>query len=245
MIFAGNCLYIDDTGMNSGNDTEDILKTAESLKGVATHFRVKLWGGGTRVDKYFSGVGYCGLNALEKINDEIMPVGTECQITGHIHMSLDSCDYIWVGARNAQNYGLLEEIASCIDNEMVLIKRGSDMTIDDTIGLYDICKKIYKIKELYIVERGISTFDRLPTSRWSPDLKGVIRIKHERPDIFKNLVVDCSHSVGDSNWIHDTYRAFKAIGIQHFMFECTHDGKSRTDKNHMLSTAQLKEILNG
>ena len=100
------------------------------------------------------------------------------------------------------------------------------------------------MKMPYIIERGINTFDRQPDSRWSPDLKGIIRVKNERPDIFSRLVVDCSHSVGRKEYSGDVYRAFKAIGVQHFMFECSiAPEKSKTDKGQILSIEELEEIL--
>ena len=124
----------------------------------------------------------------------------------------------------------------------VFLKRGFGMTVDETIGIYDIMKKRHN-KDCYIIDRGINTFDRLDDSRWSPDLKGAIRLKKERPDIFERLVIDCSHSTGRKELIADVYKAFKAIGVKHFHFECTSDGKSRTDKRHMISVKKLKKIL--
>ncbi len=238
MIIAGPCLYVDK------NDEEMVWQTARALSEIpeVTHFRCKLWGGGTRVDRYCEGIGIDGFNMLEDINNSLFPVGTEVQSLAHIgHATMRGLDFIWIGARNSQNYDLLQHLNFW--DGMVLIKRSPAMTIDEVIGLYDICKKIYQIRDVYIIERGINTFDRLESSRWSPDLKGVIRIKNERRDIFSRLVVDCSHSVGDRRWIHDTYTAFKSIGVEHFMFECTHDGVSRTDQNHMLNTDELREII--
>ena len=111
-----------------------------------------------------------------------------------------------------------------------------------SIPLYDIILKLYK-RKAYIIERGEVNFDRLVDSRWSPDLKGSIRIKQERPDIFDRLIIDCSHSVGRKEYVRDTYQAFKAIGVKHFMFECSIDGKSETDQRQMLSVKKLQDIL--
>jgi 3-deoxy-D-arabino-heptulosonate 7-phosphate (DAHP) synthase len=123
-----------------------------------------------------------------------------------------------------------------------MIKRGFGMTADEAIGIYDLCEKKFG-KQIYLIDRGIVTFDRHPVSRWSPDLKGVLWIKNERPDIFSRLVIDCSHSVFDKRMVGDVYRAFRAVGVEHFMFECTIDGKSLTDQAHMLSVAELADIL--
>ena len=169
-----------------------------------------------------------------------MPSGTEIHVPQQIGLC-KGLDYIWIGARNSSNYSLLSHL-KWFDG-MVLIKRNPGMTIDELIGIYDICIKQYGLKSVYLIERGINTFDRIPVSRWTPDLKGVIRIKDERPDIFERLIVDVSHSLGQKQWIDDTYKAFKVIGVNHFMFECTMSGKSKTDSGQMLSVAELKKIL--
>lgn len=253
MIIAGNCLMADE------EDIDIAVRTAKALKerNLADYFRCKIWGGGTSPQKYFKGMGLSGLLTLEQINRKIMSAGTEVQIPEHI----DYCnkyeykvDFIWVGARNCQNYALLERLEYFKGD--IFIKRGFGITVDEMIGLYDIIANpelnrslatlsLSRVnKEIYIIERGIITFDRLPDSRWSPDLKGVIRIKNERPDIFNRLVVDCSHSVGRKEYSGDVYRAFKAIGVSHFMFECSVEPeKSKTDKGQILSIEELETIL--
>jgi 3-deoxy-D-arabino-heptulosonate 7-phosphate (DAHP) synthase len=234
MIIAGPCSYID------LSDDGEILDTAVELKGVADWYRVKPYLGGTRPDRFMKGMEYSAHLMLKHINSTIMPVGIEVQTAAQLVEMHTAISYAWIGARNSANYGLLEELR--FYKGPLLIKRGPAMTVDETIGLYDILRDIYKFEPM-IIERGIVTIDRTDTSRWSPDLKGVIRIKNERPDIFRKLVIDCSHSVGVANYVADTYRAFKAIGCQHFMFECTASGKSRTDQGQMISVKQLKEIL--
>lgn len=234
MVIAGNCLFTD------LSEKQIIRDTAEALQGIATHFRVKIFGGGTRADKYFEGVGRKGMFVLEYINERIMPCGTEIQIPQHV-AECSELAYLWVGARNCQNYSLLQSLCTLYDGG-IMLKRGQAMTVQETIDLYDILVKRYD-RVPYIIERGEVNIDRLEDSRWSPDLKGVIRIKQERQDIFDKLIIDCSHSVGRKEYVRDTYQAFKAIGVKHFMFEATIDGKSLTDQRHMLSVKELENIL--
>ena len=69
-------------------------------------------------------------------------------------------------------------------------------------------------------------------------------MKVERPDIFERLVVDCAHASGRRELIPDTYRAFKAIGVEHFMFEVlAHPDKAKTDRAQCLSVEELGEIV--
>lgn len=232
MIIAGPCLYIND------QFTDEVLQTADELQGFATHFRCKIWGGGSSVEKYFAGVGSTGAATLQTISD-FMPVGTEVQDRRHLNICKD-LDYVWVGGRNCQNYRLLQDVARHRGD--VFVKRGPGVTIDEMAGIYDIMLGMHN-KEIYIIERGINTFDRLADSRWSPDLKGAIRLKMERPDIFKRYVVDISHSTGRKELIPDTYKAFEAIGVKHFMAECTASGFSHTDARQNMTVAELKDIF--
>ncbi len=241
MVIAGPCGFVDI------EDDTDIIKTAEALKdladdtGIDIKFRCKLWMGGTTIRLWADGVGGRGVKNLEYINTHILPTGTECQTWEQVKKCSD-LNYIWVGARYSQNYGLLRQFSKF--NGDLFIKRNPGMTTDELIGICDIMAVKFN-KQIYPIERGINTFDRLPHSRWSPDLKGALRLKYERPEIFDRLVVDCSHSVFIKEHVPDVYRAFKAIGVQHFMIECTHDGKSKTDSAHMLSVDELSKIVEG
>jgi len=234
MIIAGPCLYADKTDYN------EILQTAVQLQGIADRFRCKIIGGGTTPEKYMPGIGYEGVELLKEIQKKYrLKCGTEVHTPNQVVQFMD-LDFLWVGARNSQNYTLLEYL-SCHSGP-IFIKRGTGMTVEEIIGIYDIMVMKHYNPPL-IVDRGVVNIDRQPNSRWSPDLKGIIQIKKERPDMFENLVIDCSHSVGQKDYIEDTYKAFKAIGVNHFMFECTASGKSKTDQGHMLSVQELKDIL--
>lgn len=235
MIIAGNCSFIDIS------DIPLVWNTAKVLRKHIDYFRCKVFLGGTRPDRFVKGIEEDGMELLQRIDELVVPVMTEIQTERHIDICKGNVSSIWIGARNCQNYGLMPEISKWKGE--VLVKRHPGMTIDETIGMYDIYNQIYN-KQIYVIERGINTFDRQEDSRWSPDLKGVIRIKNERPDIFDRLVIDCSHSAGKREYIKDVYNAFKAIGCQHYMFECTLTGRSRTDDRQMLNPLQLWDILN-
>jgi 3-deoxy-D-arabino-heptulosonate 7-phosphate (DAHP) synthase len=235
MIFAGPCLYIDETS------AQEVYDTAKELAnmGKVVYFRCKLWGGGTVPSRYFPGIGKHGLSLFDKIR-ELIPVGTEVQTPSQYKLCVEHVDYVWIGARNSQNYGLRKYILQArLEGKKIayIIKRGFAMTVDELYGLYDIDHPDY------IIDRGILTIDPMPRSRFAPDLKGIIRIKNERPDIFENIIIDCSHSNFRKEYIKDTYIAFKAIGVNHFMFECTATGQSITDQEHMLSVQEFNEIL--
>jgi 3-deoxy-D-arabino-heptulosonate 7-phosphate (DAHP) synthase len=237
LIIAGNCSYLDIS------EQKHIIDNAYELKAIGVdYFRCKLWLGGTTPEKFMKGIESEGIQTLNWIDKNVIATGTEIHIPEQFALC-DKMSYIWIGARNARNYSLLNIIGKVKpDKQEIMIKRAPDMIIAETIGLYDICVKKFNFCP-YIIERGQVNIDRLEDSRWSPDIKGVIRIKQERPDIFDRLVIDCSHSVGRKEYIKDIYKAFKAVDCKHYMFESTLDGKSKTDERQMLSVKELKNII--
>ena len=233
MIIAGHCLYTHKC------KKDNILKTFHDLKGFATHFRIKLWGGGTTYKKYTEGVGENGVPLLKEIN-ETFPCGTEVRTPGQVDLCKE-LDYLWIGARSSQNYDLLEHIGKEYPGQ-IMIKRGFGMTIDEVIGIDEIMRLKYN-REVYIIERGINTFDR-GHYRWSPDLKGLIRLKHDYSKLFDRTVVDCSHSAESWTYVPDTYKAFKSIGVKHFMFECYSNlNFANADQHQAITVDELKRIL--
>jgi 3-deoxy-D-arabino-heptulosonate 7-phosphate (DAHP) synthase len=221
------------------HDINAVKKTANALNGLATHFRCKVVGGGTSKEKYQEGIGITkGVKLLEIINKQI-PAGTEVHTLSHIE-ECKNLSFIWVGARNSQNYTLLEHL-KCFEGD-VFIKRGVGMTVKEMIGIFDIMAFIHK-KPVYMVERGIVNINEKEQSRWSISINDLLYIKYNREDIFRRLIVDCSHSSGRWEYIYDIYRITKYIGCNHHMIECTYDGISKTDQEQMLSVNEVKTII--
>jgi len=245
LIIAGPCTF------NTG-DEKAIKLTANNLRGVIDIFRVKLWAGGTAPDRWFPGIGESEPHSAGQFLMNLgLPIATEVQTPGQIAHCADwYFDTVWIGARNSQNYGLLQELFNEAYKQNtnsnhtfknVMLKRGAGMTIDETINLYGIMHQLGGIQP-YIIERGITSLDRSYGGRWTADLKIAYVFKHDYPHLFDKLVVDCSHSVGEKKYVEDVYTAFKSIGVKNFMFE-VFDGTSKTDVNQILTSDELKKIL--
>lgn len=234
MVVAGPCLY------TRPEMKAELDATAADLRGVADVFRCKLWGGGTSVERYNYGIGWTGLSDLTDLSRiSGLPVATEIHVPEQYVSK--AVDHYWVGARNSSNYSLLKFLAEKAGE--VWVKRAPGMTVAELCGIYDIVTKIHGARCM-VIERGINTFCRTDRMRWVPDIQGAIVIKHERPDVFNNYMVDCSHSAGQRWAVADIYRAFQAIGVRHFMFECWHDpSKAETDRDQAISVEDLKSIL--
>lgn len=236
MIFAGPCLLNDDE-----HEIENFYKTAEELAKIDNTivYRCKVIGGGTRPDRWAPGIRsfefFSGIDMLDTATE----IHTIEQARDAIS---DGVDWLWVGARNAQNYTLLQDLAKFSEEESVplLIKRHPGMGIEETIGLYDLYME-NGAHEVYLCERGINTFNRTEEIRWQPDFQFMAHVLNERPDI--ELVFDLSHSSFHRGLLFQYARAAAAMGVENFMVECYHDtDATRSDKAHALCMRDFRRL---
>jgi 3-deoxy-D-arabino-heptulosonate 7-phosphate (DAHP) synthase len=237
MIIAGPCLLNDNQA-----EIDNTVETARQLYAIdpEIRFRCKLWGGGTTPEKYKPGIGDAGISTMLNINKKIgLKIGTEIQTDYQDNITCNF-DFSWIGARNSHNYSLLKTVAFCNGYKTILIKRGAGMTVDEIIGVYDICDKIHFYKP-WIIERGINTFCRTDAVRWMPDFQGMLRIIQERPEI--NLMFDVSHATFKKEHIFPMIKAACALGVKHFMLEVYANPElTQSDKTHALSVEEFKPM---
>ncbi len=232
MIVAGWCVYSDDS------ETKKVLDTALKLKDAGVDwFRTKLWAGGTRPERWVPGIGKDGVCTLEAIS-EIMPAGTEVQTPEHIEACRD-LDYIWIGARNCNNFGLLMALSGW--SKPIILKRGAGNTVKEMYNLVSILKEVIGVTgDIYVCERGITTFNRTEEIRFTADFSGMC----EMMDLGLNVMFDVSHASFDKTKFKRLYDAAKAIGVEHFMFEVYENVDDATsDKQMAISIDELKEII--
>lgn len=243
-IYAGPCLLNDNKA-----EIEDCYKTAGRLTEIDNdiRFRCKLWGGGTTPEKYITGIGFDGIEIIDNITGKLK-TGIEIKdgsLLEDYRNELGNINYIWIAARSAQNYELLGCVYGYLDNSNcneVLIKRHPGMTVDEIIGIHDICEKIYGYKPI-IIERGINTFCRTEEQRWMPDFQGMLKILRERPDI--ELCFDVSHACGKASHILPMTKAAVSLGVKNFMFEVMNSpALSQTDKKQILNIEEFRQVYN-
>src|SRR3954451_6260932 len=105
----------------------------------------------------FKGLGVAGLEILAEVRELTgLPVVTELLDTQHADAIAAHADVIQIGARNMQNYALLEVAGKL--GLPVLLKRGLSSSLDELLMAAD-----YILKEgnerLMLCERGIRTFE--------------------------------------------------------------------------------------
>jgi 3-deoxy-7-phosphoheptulonate synthase len=168
---------------------EQLLSTAKKVKELgATILR-----GGTfkaRTSPYsFRGLGIEGLKMLAQARKETgLPVITEVTTPEQVESATEYVDLLQIGARNMQNFELLERVGKT--NLPVLLKRGLMSSIDELLmsAEYIMCNGNEKV---ILCERGIRTFER--QTRFTPDLVAIplLKSKTHLPVMF-----DPSHSTG-------------------------------------------------
>ena len=164
----------------------------------------------------FQGLGLDALAILAEAREATgLPVVTELTDVANADALGDVADVIQIGARNMQNYRLLEVVGKL--GKPVLLKRGLSSTVDELLQAAD-----YVLKEgndrVMLCERGIRTFET--ATRFTLDLAGVAYLKlHTHLPV----LVDPSHASGDRRLVEPLSRAAAAIGADGIIVEVAED----------------------
>ena len=164
----------------------------------------------------FKGLGRAGLEILVEARAETgLPIVTELLDVQHAELVAQCSDVIQIGARNMQNYSLLEVAGQM--GKPVLIKRGLSSTVEELLMAAD-----YVLKEgneaVILCERGIRTFEN--ATRFTLDLSAVpwLKLHTHLP-----VIVDPSHAAGDRRLVGPLSCAAAAAGADGLLVEVAPD----------------------
>jgi len=164
----------------------------------------------------FKGLGVPALEILAEARAETgLPVVTEFLDTQHADAIAEYADVIQIGARNMQNYALLEVAGKL--GKPVLLKRGLSSSLEELLQAAD-----YILKEgneaVVLCERGIRTFET--ATRFTLDLGAVpwLKLHTHLP-----VIVDPSHAAGDRRLVEPLARAAAAVGADGIIVEIAED----------------------
>jgi len=164
----------------------------------------------------FRGLGPPGLEILREARSATgLPVVSELTDVVHAEAVGDVVDVVQVGARNMQNYALLEVVGKL--GKPVLLKRGLSSTLDELLMAAD-----YVLKEgnerVILCERGIRTFET--AMRFTLDVGAVpwLKLHTHLP-----VIVDPSHAAGDRRLVAPLARAAAAVGADGIIVEVAED----------------------
>jgi 3-deoxy-7-phosphoheptulonate synthase len=160
----------------------------------------------------FQGMGLEGLKLLRQAGDAAgLPVITEILDVRDAETVAEWADVLQVGARNMQNFMMLEELGKM--RKPVLLKRGLSATIEEVLSSAEYILKGGN-RDVIICERGIRTFETY--TRNTLDLAAVAAFK-----VLTHLpvIVDPSHATGRRDLIAPMSRASVAAGADGLIIE--------------------------
>jgi 3-deoxy-7-phosphoheptulonate synthase len=164
----------------------------------------------------FKGLGAEALEILVLAREATgLPIVTELLDAQHADIVGAIADVVQIGARNMQNYALLE-VAGRL-GKPVLLKRGLSSSLDELLMAADYVLK-EGTEEVILCERGIRTFET--ATRFTLDLGAVpwLKLHTHLP-----VVVDPSHAAGDRRLVQPMSRAAAAIGADGVLVEVHQD----------------------
>ena len=153
-------------------------------------------------------LGLEGLRFLREAGDESgLPIVSEVTDVRSVGEMAALCDMLQIGARNMQNFTLLQEVARA--GRPVLLKRHFGASLRDWLGAAEYLLH-HGNDQVVLCERGIvAPHTHLPTSRFIVDLQ-VVPAAHELTHL--PVMVDPSHSTFRRSFVAPVSRAALAIG---------------------------------
>ncbi len=160
----------------------------------------------------FQGLGEKGLELLAEVKDQYgVAVATEVVGVTHVEKVAAVADLLQIGARNCQNYHLLEQVAQA--GKPVLLKRGMATTIEEWLSAAEYLI-VNGCEDVILCERGIRTFEH--ATRNTLDIGAVAVAKQES---HLPVIVDPSHAAGDFRLVLPLAKAAIGAGADGLMIE--------------------------
>lgn len=185
----------------------------------------------------FQGLGEEGLEILAEAREKTgLPVVTEIMDPRDIGLIIKYADIIQIGARNMQNFRLLQEVGSY--NKPVLLKRGLSATIKELLMAAEYIMAQGNSKVI-LCERGIRTFET--ATRNTLDLSAIPVLKELT---HLPIVIDPSHAVGRWEFVATMAKAAVAAGADGLMIEVhANPEEAFSDGEQSLKPAKFKTLM--
>ncbi len=228
-IIAGPC---------SVESRQQIFDIAGELKEIGIKF-LRAGAYKPRSSPYsFQGLKEKGIEYLLEVKKELgLMIVTEAKDTNALPLISEVADIIQIGARNMQNFSLLEEVGQLPN--AVLLKRGLAATIEDLLmsAEYILSQGNYNV---ILCERGIRTFETYTRNTLDLNAIPVIKKNSHLP-----IIVDPSHGIGIWDKVPAMAMAAIACGADGVMIEVHNNPeKALSDGFQSLTPKNFKALLN-
>jgi len=160
----------------------------------------------------FRGLGIDGLKLWHKKASEAgIKIITEVMMSEQIEAMLEYVDIFQVGARNSQNFNLLDALGK--SNKPVMLKRGISGTIDE---LLQSAEYIFSNgnERILLCERGIRTYEKAYRNCMDINAIAMLKEKTHLP-----VIADPSHGIGVRRFVENIALASVMAGADGVIFE--------------------------
>ncbi len=228
VLIAGPC---------SVENRSQLLETAIAVREAGAH---ALRGGAfkPRTSPYsFQGLGEAGLELLAEARELTgMPVVTEIMAPEDISLLTSYSDVLQIGARNMQNYALLNAVGK--SQHPVLLKRSMMASVEELLMAAEYILS-HGNRRVMICERGIRTFET--STRNTTDINAVPVLKSLT---HLPVLLDPSHSTGHWEYVSAIARAGIAAGADGLIVEVhNHPSRAMSDGAQSLKPERFAELV--
>ncbi|RJQ23261.1 MAG: 3-deoxy-7-phosphoheptulonate synthase [Nitrospiraceae bacterium] len=185
----------------------------------------------------FQGLGEEGLEILAEVRKKTgLPVVTEIMDPRDIDVILKYADVIQVGARNMQNFRLLQEVGS--HDKPIVLKRGLSATIKELLMAAEYIMAQGNNKVI-LCERGIRTFETATRNTLDLNAVPVLKRLSHLP-----VIVDPSHGAGQWKLVAPMSKAAIAAGADGLMIEVhTNPEEALSDGEQSLKPVKFRALM--
>jgi 3-deoxy-7-phosphoheptulonate synthase len=228
VVMAGPCAV---------ESRDQIMASAEAVSRAGARI---LRGGAfkPRTSPYsFQGLKEKGLELLREAADSTgLAVVTEVMTPHDVDLVASYADILQIGARNMQNYSLLEAIGKT--TKPVLLKRGLMSTVEELLMSAEYILSNGN-PNVILCERGIRTFEK--STRNTLDISAVPYVKDNS---HLPIIVDPSHATGKRNLVGRVSKAAIAAGADGLIIEVhPHPDKALSDGSQSLHFNEFADLM--
>ena len=195
------------------------IESEEQVSKIVNHLlknNIKIMRGGVykpRSSPYaFRGLGIDGLKMMhEQCRPHNIKIITEVMQVSQIEEMFDYVDVFQVGARNSQNYNLLDALGEI--DKPVLLKRGVSGTVEELLNSAEYVFSKGN-ERLMLCERGIRTFETIYRNTFDINAIQVLKDKSHLP-----VIADPSHGIGIREYVPKLALASLMAGSDGIIYE--------------------------
>lgn len=220
------------------------IESEEQIEIIASHLvknNVKIMRGGVfkpRSSPYaYRGIGIEGLKLFYSIcRQKGIKIITEVMQVSQIDEMIDYVDIFQVGARNTQNFNLLDALGRV--DKPVLLKRGVSGSIDE---LLQSAEYVFSAgnEKIILCERGIRTFENAYRNTFDINAIPILKEKSHLP-----VIADPSHGIGIRKHVAKIALAALVAGADGAIIEMHHEPeKAFSDGQQTLNFAEFDLLV--